>query len=415
MGGRFSAVGVTCVAVAMAITACSSSSSSKTNNSSAPNQVGGGSSSSSGGSGTYDVYGVEALSGPAAAYGAAADAGVKAAVDVINQSGGVLGHQLKLTVQDDGADPTKGVALLQARLSGGTKPVLVVPGLLSTETVPLLPITTKYGVFSVAPGSADAANNPSKFPYHFSATPLGSTTAAALIAEMKSKGYTKIGVAVTDEEHGIGTEADLKQDAKDSGIAVTSVEVPTTAVDATSQLETLKAANPQAVVFVMNGASNGVLLKGRTKLGWTIPFYSEIAGTSFNVGAQTGPADWNNVFLQAQTFLVYGSPGTQTPQYTTFAAALAKYAPEITQGMALYVNSYDPLLVWAAAANKAGSVDPKKVAAAVETLTDSSQVPNFVAQGKLYGNGRHFPDFAPSDFVYVRVGPTVDGLVKPAG
>ena len=82
--------------------------------------------------------------------------------------------------------------------------------------------------------------------------------------------------------------------------------------------------------------------------------------------------------------------------------------------MALYVNPYDPLLVWAAAANKAKSVDPQKVAAAIETLNNSSQIPNFVGQGTLYGGDAHFPNFSPSDFVYVPVGPYVDGLVKPA-
>jgi ABC-type branched-subunit amino acid transport system substrate-binding protein len=181
----------------------------------------------------------------------------------------------------------------------------------------------------------------SGIPLHFSATPLGSSTAAALIQEMKSKGYTKIGIAVTDEEHGISTEASLVADAKSAGMTTTAVQLSTTAVDATSQVGQLQAASPQAVIFVMNGASNGVLLKARTKLGWTVPFYSEVAGTSFNVGAQT-------------------------------------------------------------------------TSAAIETLTDSSPVPNFVAQGNLYGGDVHFPNFAPADFSYVPVGPTVGGLVKSA-
>jgi branched-chain amino acid transport system substrate-binding protein len=360
------------------------------------------------------VFAIEALSGAAAAYGAAAADGVKAAVDVINQSGGVLGRKVVLTIKDDGGNPTTAVTLLQSELSSGAKPDLVVPGLLSTETVPLVPITTKAGIFTVAPGSSNVLDDPQKFPLHFSATPLGSTTAAALIQEMKSKGYTKIGIAVTDEEHGISTEASLLADAKAAGMTTTAVQLSTTAVDATSQVEQLQAAGPQAVIFVMNGASNGVLLKARTKLGWTVPFYSEISGTAFNVGAQTTSADWKNVYLQAQSFLVYGSAGTKTPQFETFSAALSKYAPQVTQGMALYVNDYDPVLLWAAAANKAKSVDPQKVAAAIETLTNSSQVPNFVAQGQLFGGGAHFPNFAPADFTYVPVGPTVDGLVKSA-
>ena len=407
MNGRWIAVAGVCSAVVVSVAGCGSSGS--------PAGASSPVSTSSASAGTYNVFAIEAMSGPVAAYGQASAAGVKAAIDVINNSGGVLGRKLVLTIKDDAGDPTTAVTLLESELSSGVKPNLVVPGLLSTETVPLVPITTKAGILTVAPGSSNVLDNPAKFPLHFSATPLGSSTAAGLIAEMKSKGYTKIGIAVTDEEHGISTEASLQADAKAAGMTTAAVQVSTSAIDATSQVEQLMAAKPQAVVFVMNGASNGVLLKARTKLGWTVPFYSETAGTSFNIGAQTTPANWNNVFLQAQTFLVDGNPGTQTPQFKTFSAALSKYVPQVTQGMALYVNSYDPVLVWAAGANAAKSVDPAKVAAGIETLTSSSLVPNFVGQGQLYGGDAHFPKFGPSDFVYVPVGPTVDGLVKSAG
>ena len=357
------------------------------------------SSSGSPSGGTYNVFAVEALSGPEAAYGGAAGDAVRAAVDVINNSGGVLGHKVVLTMKDDAGNPTTAVTLLESELSGPTKPNLVVPGLFSTETVPLVPITTKAGILTVAPGDAQSLDDPAKYPLHFSCTPLGSSTATALIAEMKSKGYTKIGIAVTDDEASVSTESYLEADARAAGMTYTAAQLSLTAVDATPQVEQLMAAKPQVVIFVMDGASNGVLLRSRATLGWAVPFYTNTAGTSFNVGAQVPPADWKNVYLQAQSFLVYGNPGTQTPQFKTFSAALSKYVPQVTQGMALYVNPYDPVLVWAAAANKAKSVDPHKVAAAIEALTSSSQVPNFVAQGTLYGGDAHFPNFSPSDFV----------------
>jgi len=401
---RLTVIAGVCSAIVMSVAACSSSGSSA-------GATSGSSSSSSGG--TYNVFAVEALSGPDAAYGQAAGDAVKAAVSVINNSGGVLGHKVVLTMKDDAGNPTTAVTLLESELAGPTKPNLVVPGLLSTETVPLVPITTKAGILTVAPGNAGVLDNPAKYPLHFSCTPLGSSAASALIAEMKSKGYTKIGIAVTDDEASVSTGSDLKADAKAAGMTYTAVQVSLTAVDATPEVEQLMAAKPQVVIFVMDGASNGVLLRARATLGWNVPFYSDIAGTSFNVGAQAPPQDWKNVYLQAQTFLVYGSPATQTPQFKTFSAALSKYVPRVTQGMALYVNPYDPLLVWAAAAKKARSVNPQKVAAAIETLTSSSKVPDFVGQGTLYGGDAHFPNFAPSDFVYVPVGPTVDGLVKP--
>src|ERR1700735_3814084 len=405
MRGRLTAIAGVCSAIVMSVAACSSSGSSTDASS-------GSSASSSGSSsgGTYNVFAVEALSGPDAPYGQAAGDAVKAAVDVINNSGGVLGHKVVLTMKDDAGNPTTAVTLLEAELAGPTKPDLVVPGLFSTETVPLVPITTRAGILTVAPGDAESLDDPAKYPLHFSCTPLGSSTATALIAEMKSKGYTKIGIAVTDDEASVSTESYLEADARAAGMTYRAVQLSLTAVDATSQVEQLMAAKPQVVIFVMDGASNGVLLRSRATLGWTVPFYTNTAGTSFNVAAQVPPAYWKNVYLQAQSFLVYGSPGTQTPQFKTFSAALSKYVPQVTQGMALYVNPYDPLLVWAAAANKAKSVDPQKVAAAIETLTNASQIPNFVGQGTLYGGDAHFPNFSPSDFVYVPVGPYVDGL-----
>src|SRR5580692_3827818 len=244
MRGRLTAIAGVCSAIVMSVAACSSSGSSAD----APS---GSSASSSGSSvGTYNVFAVEALSGPDAPYGQAAGDAVKAAVDVINNSGGVLGHKVVLTMKNDAGNPTTAVTLLESELSGPTKPNLVVPGLFSTETVPLVPITTKAGILTVAPGDAQSLDDPAKYPLHFSCTPLGSSTATALIAEMKSKGYTKIGIAVTDDEASVSTESYLEADARAAGMNYTAAQLSLTAVDATPQLEQIMAAKPQVVIFV---------------------------------------------------------------------------------------------------------------------------------------------------------------------
>src|SRR5277367_3857075 len=106
MRGRLTAIAGVCSAIVMSVAACSSSGSSADASS-------GSSASSSGSSeGTYNVFAVEALSGPDAPYGQAAGDAVKAAVDVINSSGGVLGHKVVLTMKDDAGDPTTAVTLL---------------------------------------------------------------------------------------------------------------------------------------------------------------------------------------------------------------------------------------------------------------------------------------------------------------
>src|SRR5271169_1229126 len=165
--GRLSVVAGVCSAIVMSVAACGSTGSPAGASSAGASSASPASPGSSSG-GTYNVFAVEALSGPDAAYGQAAGDAVKAAVDVINNSGGVLGHKVVLTMKDDTGDPTQAVTLLEAELAGPTKPDLVVPGLFSTETVPLVPITTKAGILSVAPGDAQSLDDPAKYPLHFS-------------------------------------------------------------------------------------------------------------------------------------------------------------------------------------------------------------------------------------------------------
>jgi ABC-type branched-subunit amino acid transport system substrate-binding protein len=354
------------------------------------------------------------LSGPVAAFGAASAASLKAAVDVVNSEGGILGRHVELTIEDDQSNPTQTVSLITQRVTSGTKPDLTFAGLTSSEVTPAVPILAKAGLLSVGAASAGSLDDPAKYPLHFSVSPGSASTGPALVEEMASKGYKKIGVAVTSEEHGLSTEATIVAAAKAKGIATATVEIPTTTVDATPQVSQLKAANPDAVVFVINGAVNGAFLKARTKLGWTVPTYSEVAGTSFNIAAMTTPADWTNVSLMAQTFLVAGNPATETAQFKTFTAAVGKYLPTFTQGIALYVNTYDLIMLVRAAAKKANSDDPQKVATAIETISEASQVPDFVGSGTLFNGKSHFPAFKAADYVYVPVGPTVNGLVtKP--
>ena len=124
------------------------------------------------------------------------------------------------------------MTLLESELAGPTRPNLVVPGLFSTETVPLVPISTRAGILTVAPGDAESLDDPAKYPLHFSCTPLGSSTATALIAEMKSKGYTKIGIAVTDDEASVSTESYLEADARAAGMTYRAVQLSLTAVEA---------------------------------------------------------------------------------------------------------------------------------------------------------------------------------------
>jgi branched-chain amino acid transport system substrate-binding protein len=368
-------------------------------------------SSGGAGSGTFDLYAIEPQSGPLAAYGKAGEQALTAATEVINAQGGIGGRQIKLTIEDDGGDPTKATSVMQARLAQGAKPDLAFTGPTSSESVPVAPLLTAAKVLGVSSASASSLNDPAKFPYFFSLTPTGDSTAAAMVAEMKKRGYTKIGAMSGNDEHSAQWLASVKKDGEAAGLTVTTAQLDSTAVDATPQLLQLQSADPQAVVFAMNGGANGVVLKGRTKLGWDIPFFSEIAGTSFNIAAQTSQDDWNDVYLQAQPFLVVGDPSTKLPGFTDFMTALKKQTPTITQGLAIYANTYQLIFLIKAGVEKAGSTDPAAVAKAIETFSKASDVPGVLVTGSLFDGTSHYPAFPPEDFVYIKIGPFQDGMV----
>jgi ABC-type branched-subunit amino acid transport system substrate-binding protein len=82
----------------------------------------GGSSGSSGSSSSKDPYVigfVGPLSGPVAPSGVALLAGLNAAVDGINKSGGIEGRELKVSAKDDANDPAQAISAVRALKSEG--------------------------------------------------------------------------------------------------------------------------------------------------------------------------------------------------------------------------------------------------------------------------------------------------------
>jgi branched-chain amino acid transport system substrate-binding protein len=93
--------------------------------------------------------------GPAALNARAAAQAATAAVAVLNEKGGILGHPVELEIIDDGGDPTTAVTKLQERLRTGPRPNLVLPGNTSAEALPMAPVITEAEILSVQQASAD--------------------------------------------------------------------------------------------------------------------------------------------------------------------------------------------------------------------------------------------------------------------
>lgn len=219
------------------------------------------------------VGSIQDLSGPLASLGKGIRDGLLLRVEQANAAGGIHGRQLQLLIEDSGYD-TKRAALAADKLVGqahvfavigtlGTAPALAsLPTILDSGTLHLFPITAHHGMFE---------------PFHrlkFAAfTPYADSMRAGL-REMLKRGYKKVAILYQDDEYGLdilqGTEAALK----DASLPlIERASYKRGATDFSSQMQRLKAANPDLIVLAtVVRETIGAVTEAR-KLGYAGDFF----------------------------------------------------------------------------------------------------------------------------------------------
>lgn len=300
--------------------------------------------------------------GPAAINAKAAAQAAKAAVAVLNDKGGILGHKVELEIIDDGGDPTTAVTKLQARLNNGTKPNLVLPGNTSGEALPMAPILTDAGIFSVQQASATALDDPTKFPYLFKTPPIPESWAKSLAEYAKTKGATKIAMIAGKDAFGQATADATRVALKDAGLTLSGDETYTADdLDMTAQLERLKATKPDLLFMQGAGAAVGYVLESREKLGWTdVPLIADSTSAVTSLLNQKAPdgvigtPSAKNVYVQVLAGAVEGHEGANPGALDAMIKAL-KAEGSITLPLNVYF-AYDSIMLAAKAAQETNTV-----------------------------------------------------------
>ncbi len=331
-----------------------------------------------GADGTYRIVQLvgQNQAGPAAINAQAAAHAAKAAVAVLNEKGGVLGNKVELEIIDSGGDPTTAVTKLQARLNSGPKPNLVLPGNTSAEALPMAPILTEHEVFSVQQASADALDDPKKFPYVFKTPPIPASWGKSFAEYAKGKGLSKVAIISGKDAFAQATVAATKNAVAAAGLTLTGEETYTPEdLDVTAQLERLRAGKPDILFMQGAGAPVGYVLESRRKIGWTdVPLVADstAAVTSLlNRAAPDGlvgtPAA-ENVFLHVLAGAVEGAKQSNGEALDTMLAALKKEG-EIKLPLNTYF-AYDAIMLAVKAAEETKTAtDVKAQSAWLEKLT----------------------------------------------
>ncbi|MFC0529987.1 ABC transporter substrate-binding protein [Phytohabitans kaempferiae] len=372
---------------------------------------GSGSNGSSGSSdGPMKIHALVALSGPIAVVGAAMQQGMDVAVQLVNESGGVLGKPLEINYIDNAGSADQSAAKLQELLSAG-KPHAVIPG--SASEIPAgIPILAQAGVFTSQHFTSATFNDPKKYPLAFGNAHTIPDYVGSLVDEAKKRGYRSIGILDIDDASGEAFEAVAKPAFGEAGISVTFAQVPPESIDATPQLQQVLAGNPDALVFAGYSPAAGAMAKARTKLGVKVPTLGAQTFSANNLADLAAESDYDGIVFQQLATSVKGTPQTESEAFKKFYdAVLAKAGGDLPFPINTYLVAYHDVILAASAANLAGSLDPEQMAKALEGAKPAD-MPLYV-NPVTFSADSHFSTFGPEDFVFTAYGPVEKGLSVP--
>jgi branched-chain amino acid transport system substrate-binding protein len=217
----------------------------------------------------YDVNVILPLTGGASFLGKAEQQALQLLEKRANDGGGMQGRSLRLVFQDDTSSPQLAVQLASQVIA--QRPAALIGSSLVAMCNAMAPLMQSGPVmYCMSPGI-----HPAKGSYVFTSSVSTHDLAIALIRYFRLRGWTKLAVMTSsdatgqDAERGILDAVALPENA-DVKIAVRT-HFNTTDVSVAAQIETVKAAQPQAFIAWSTGTPIATIFKGIIQAGLDVP------------------------------------------------------------------------------------------------------------------------------------------------
>lgn len=320
--------------------------------------------SSSGAKGSpYTIGVLVSKTGSASQLGVGEAQGAQLEAQQINQSGGINGHPVKLTVLDDQSSATQAVQQGQSLISGHVA-AIIGPSLVATCNA-VAPLVSQGPIeYCLSPGISPKPNS-----YVWSASTATQVNALRAMQYWKQQGITKIGLIHTTDATGLDGEKQTKAAVASVGGTVTAdAGYAPDAVDVTSQLQQIKASHPQGIVVWATGTPVGVAIKGLQQLGLNLPVFTTNGNLADVFAQRIQPYAPKTLLLPATTDFWFEQLPPSSPvrqlnatYHSAFQAAY-HYVPDFGPGA-----GYDSLRIVADVLRHVGT-NPAKMKAYLQGL-----------------------------------------------
>ncbi len=299
------------------------------------------------------------MTGGEATFGRQMRNGAEQAIADLNAAGGVTGKQLKLEVGDDACDPKQARSV--AEKFAGMKIPFVAGHYCSSSSIPASEAYNEGNVLQITPASTNPQFTERGYWNTFRVCgrddQQGSIAGAYIAKHYKGKNIAVIHDKTT---YGKGLADETKKALNQAGVREKLYEAYNKGdKDFTALVSKLKVNNVDLVYVGGYHQEAGLILRQMRDQGLKTVLMAGDALADKEFASITGPAAEGVLF----TF------GPDPRKKATAKAIVDKFKAKNIDPEGYTLYSYAAMQVWSQAANKAGTTDPKKVAAAMKNGT----------------------------------------------
>ena len=311
-------------------------------------------------SGALTIAMVEAFTGPNSIDGIAAAAGCYPAARVVDESGGVLGHQIQCVPVDTRGDPTDAIPAVE-KLIATTSGLVGVAGPESGTAAALVPILTKAHIPMISQNGLSLFDHNTD-PYFWRNYPADDVGGVALAYWAHHVGYNRAALFFDNSTAAQGSVPDLLRTYQRlGGKVVINLSVPPDDTSYGSEIHRLIQAHPQVIFTESDPQTDATAFGNMTTFGAHIPIFGTNATVIPQwlkaVGKTLGNASMATYYRGVEPYEP-NFPGTHF--FNQALLADAKQVPQPSQwlGQQYSTAPFDGLIISALAMTAAHSTNP---------------------------------------------------------
>ena len=297
------------------------------------------------------------FTGPSAAIGAQMQQGTQQAVEDINAAGGILGQKIVASVEDDASKPEQGVSIANKLVGNGVK--FVIGHFNSSVSIPASEVYNENGMLQITPASTNPVLTEGKLWNTFRTCgrddQQGTVAGDYLASKMAGK---KVAIVHDKTTYGKGLADETKKALNAKSVKEVLYEgVNVGESDYSAIVSKIKTSGADVVFFGGLYTEAGRIIRQMRDQGVTAVLMGGDGLASAELAAIGGAG-------VEGTLMTFGPDPTKRPQA---AEIVKKFKAKNFDPEAYTLYSYAAVQVIKQAAEKANSVDPKKVADAMHS------------------------------------------------